>query len=255
MIADELIKNYLPENVAGKNIVITGGTAGIGRATAALLAQLGANVFVAGRTAEHLENTLKEAAEKNYPGKFQGIVADLASKEGITKLFAETDQRFSQLDVLINNAGLAAQGIDKGSFDEWQDVIQSNLLNYIACSHEAYIRMKPNKSGHIINVGSMSSDIKGAGGSVYTATKSGIQGYTESLRKEVNEAGIKVTLIEPGLVGTDMQEKSQEEQQQQQDELKMLKAEDIAAAVYYALIQPRRCDVIAIKIRPHLQLV
>jgi NADP-dependent 3-hydroxy acid dehydrogenase YdfG len=255
MIANKILQDYLPETVAGKNVVITGGTAGIGRATAVLLAQLGANVFIAGRTEEHLENSLKEAHEKQYAGKFQGVVADLSTKEGVAKLFAEIDQRFLQLDVFINNAALAAEGIDKGSFDEWQDVVQSNLLNYIACSHEAFTRMKERKAGHIINVGSMSADIKKAGSSVYTATKSGIQGFTESLRKEVNEAGIKVTLIEPGLVGTDMPENSAEEQQQQQEDLKMLKAEDIAAAIYYALIQPKRCDVVDIKIRPHLQLI
>jgi NADP-dependent 3-hydroxy acid dehydrogenase YdfG len=255
MTTHELLQEYLPESVTGKNIVITGGTAGIGRATAVLLAQLGANVFIAGRTKEHLENTLAEAHEKQYPGKFQGVIADLSTKEGVAKLFVEIDQRFGQLDVFINNAALSAEGIDKDTFDEWRDVVESNLLNYIACSHEAFARMKEKKTGHIINVGSMSADIKRAGSSVYTATKSGIQGFSESLRKEVNEAGIKVTLIEPGLVGTDMPENSAEEQQQQQAELKMLKAEDIAAAIYYALIQPKRCDVVGIKIRPHLQLV
>lgn len=255
MEANELLKDYLPGNIAGKTVVITGGTAGIGRATGVLLAQLGANVFIAGRTEEHLKNSLKEANEKQYAGKFQGVVADLSTKEGIAKLFAEIDQRFAQLDVFINNAALAAKGIDKGIFDEWQDVVQSNLLSYIACSHEAFVRMKKNKAGHIVNVGSMSADIKKEGSSIYTATKSGIQGFTESLRKEVNEAGIKVTLIEPGLVGTDMPENSAEEQQQQQEEQKMLKAEDIAAAIYYSLIQPTRCDVVNIKIRPHLQLI
>ncbi|MDB5116501.1 MAG: short-chain dehydrogenase/reductase [Mucilaginibacter sp.] len=129
MVVNKLLKNYLPESVAGKNIVITGGTAGIGRATAVLLAQLGAHVFVAGRTAAHLEATLKEAAGQHYPGKFQGVVADFATKERITKLFVEIDQRFGQLDVFINNAGLAAEGINKGSFDEGQDVVQSNLLH------------------------------------------------------------------------------------------------------------------------------
>jgi NADP-dependent 3-hydroxy acid dehydrogenase YdfG len=254
MMTNELLRDYLPEAVSGKNIVITGGTAGIGRATAVLLAQLSANVFIAGKTEEHLEHTLKEAAEKQYPGKIQGIVADLATKEGIKKLFVEIDQRFTQLDVFINNAGLAASPIEEGTFDEWQDVLHTNLLNYIACSQEAFARMKRQQAGHIINVGSMSADIKKAGSSVYTATKSGIQAFSESFRKEVNEAGIKVTLIEPGLVGTDMQENSAQEQQQQEEDLKMLKSEDIAAAVYYALIQPKRCDVIVIKIRPHLQL-
>jgi NADP-dependent 3-hydroxy acid dehydrogenase YdfG len=255
MIANEVLKNYLPETVTGKNIVITGGTAGIGRATAALLLQLGANVLITGRTEEHLENTLAEAGEKGYEGKLNGVVADLSTKDGVTSLFAEIDSRFTQIDVFINNAAMAAEGIDKGSFEEYQDVVQSNLLSYIACSHEAFTRMKDKKTGHIVNVGSMSADIKKAGSSVYTATKSGIQGFTESLRKEVNEAGIKVTLVEPGLVGTDMPENSAEEQQQQQEELKMLKAEDIAAAIYYALIQPKRCDVVDIKIRPHLQLI
>jgi NADP-dependent 3-hydroxy acid dehydrogenase YdfG len=251
----EILKDYLPESVAGKTVAITGGTAGIGRATAVLLVRLSANVLICGRTQEHLDNTLKEAAEKQYPGKINGLVADLATKEGVSSFFEEIDQHLGQLDIFINNAALSAEGIDKGSFDEWKDVLESNLLSYIACAHEAAERMKANSSGHIINVGSMSADIKRAGSSVYTATKSGIQGFSESLRKEVNEAGIKVTLIEPGLVGTDMPENSAEEQQQQEDELKMLKAEDIAAAIYYALIQPKRCDVIDIKIRPHLQLI
>ena len=255
MKTNEILQSYLPGTVAEKNIVVTGGTAGIGRAIAVLLAQLGANVLIAGRTEEHLANALKEAADQQYPGRFEGIVADLSTRQGVTKLFAEIDQRFTQLDVFINNAALAAEGIDEGSFDEYEDVVKSNLLNYIACSHEAFARMKEFNAGHIINVGSMSADIKKAGSSVYTATKSGIQGFTESLRKEVNEAGIKVTLIEPGLVGTDMPENSAEEQQKQQEELKMLKAEDIAVAIYYALIQPKRCDVVGIKIRPHLQLI
>src|ERR1700712_4099100 len=115
----ELLKDYLPGDVTGKFIVITGGTAGIGRATAVLLAQLGANVSVAGRTAEHLDNTLRQAHEKTYGGKLQGVVADLSTREGITKLFVEIDQRFAQIDVFINNAGLAAGGIEEGSFDEW----------------------------------------------------------------------------------------------------------------------------------------
>lgn len=250
-----ILQNYFPESVSGKTVAITGGTAGIGRATAVMLAMLGAKVFITGRTKEHLDNTLNEAAEKHYQGSIEGIVADLATNEGVALFFDAIDRKFDALDIFINNAALSAEGIEKGSFDEWKDVVDSNLLSYIACAHEATKRMKPKGTGHIINVGSMSAHIKKADSSVYTATKSGIRGFSESLRKEVNEAGIKVTLIEPGLVGTDMTENSAEEQQKQQEELKMLKAEDIAAAIYYALIQPLRCDVVDLKIRPHLQLI
>jgi NADP-dependent 3-hydroxy acid dehydrogenase YdfG len=99
----------------------------------------------------------------------------------------------------------------------------------------------------------MSADVREQGSSVYVATKSGIQGFSEALRKEVNRDGIKVTLIEPGSVGTDMQQPSPEEQRQKEEKGEMLRAEDIAACVYYCLIQPQRCDVVEVRIRPHLQ--
>ena len=134
-------------------------------------------------------------------------------------------------------------------------MIKTNLLGYIACTREALDRMKPHKAGHIVNIGSMSADVREQGSSIYVATKSGIQGFSESLRKEVNEAGIKVTLIEPGAVGTDMQPVSVPDQRQKEENLEMLKAEDIAAAVLFTLTQPKRCDVVDLKIRPHLQII
>lgn len=101
----------------------------------------------------------------------------------------------------------------------------------------------------------MSADVREKDSSVYVATKAGVQGFSESLRKEVNELGIKVSLIEPGAVGTDMQPVSVPDQQQKEEKLEMLTAEDIAAAVLYVVSQPKRCDVVDVKIRPHLQLI
>jgi NADP-dependent 3-hydroxy acid dehydrogenase YdfG len=134
-------------------------------------------------------------------------------------------------------------------------VVATNLLGYIGCVQEGVRRMRTRGGGHIVNIGSMSADVRESGSSVYVATKSGIQGFSEALRKEINKEGIKVTLIEPGLVGTDMTEDKTpvEEQPQKQREMKMLKAEDIAACVYYCLTQPKRCDVVSVQIRPHLQ--
>ena len=92
--------------------------------------------------------------------------------------------------------------------------------------------------------------------SVYVATKSGIQGFSKALRKELNPLGIKVSLIEPGAVGTDMQsEYSPEEQREKIETMEMLRAEDIAACVLYTITQPKRCDVVHLQIRPHLQSI
>jgi NADP-dependent 3-hydroxy acid dehydrogenase YdfG len=115
--------------------------------------------------------------------------------------------------------------------------------------------MRVRKSGYIINIGSMSAEALHKGTSVYVATKSGVRGFSASLRKEANELDIRVTLIEPGSVGSDMQEESADEQREKIEKMEMLKAEDIAASVLYVLTQPQRCDVVELKIRPLLELI
>jgi len=246
---------YLPESVQHKSILITGGTTGIGRATAILLAAQGANVIIVGQDAQHLSDTLNDLQAAAPSGQVHAVLADLAKEEGISQVFAEVDQHFGKLDILINNAALAYQGISEGERSEWEKVVATNLLGYLSCAHHAITRMQPQGKGHIINIGSMSADVREKGSSVYVATKSAIQGFSESLRKEVNELGIKVSLIEPGAVGTDMQPVSVPDQQKKIENLEMLRAEDIAAAILYTLSQPERCDVVELKIRPHLQVI
>jgi len=246
---------YTLKDVAGLSIVITGGTTGIGRATALLLASKGARVLVAGSDEQHMNDTLADAAKTELRGSLDGVVTDLANEEGINALFEAADSNLGSIDVFINNAALAYQGVSDGGYADWQRVINTNLLGYIACTHFALERMKQKESGHIVNIGSMSADVREKDSSVYVATKSGIQGFSESLRKEVNEQGIKVTLIEPGAVGTDMQPVSVPDQQKQQESQEMMRAEDIAYAVLYAITQPERCDVVDIKIRPHMQII
>lgn len=245
--------DYLTQNISGKCILLTGGTTGIGRATALLLASMGAKVLLTGQDQAHLEDTLKDAGKLDVGDKIRGIIADMSTSEGIEKIFSELDSHFDNLDVLINNAALAYQSIAEGNYNEWEYIIKTNLLGYLACSNRAIQKMKARKAGHIVNIGSMSADVREKGSSVYVATKAGIQGFSESLRKEVNELGIKVSLIEPGAVGTDMQPSTPEEQREKQKNLEMLTAEDIAYSVLYCLAQPPRCDVVELKIRPHLQ--
>lgn len=240
----------------GKNIIITGGTTGIGRATAMLLASHGANILILGRHEGILADALRSIDSANLPGKVDGIIADTSQEQDIAGIFSKADSVFeSGLDILINNAAVAYQSIMEGSYADWQYVINTNLLGYMACVRHAIDRMKEKGWGHIINVGSMSADVREKDSSVYVATKAGVQGFNEALRKEVNQLGIKVTLIEPGAVATDMQPASPQEQQKKVAAMEMLHADDIAATVLYSLSQPARCDVVEVKVRPHLQII
>ncbi len=246
------LKDYLPQSVRNKNILITGATTGIGRATAVLLAQTGANLMHVGRNPEHMKDAL-EAVSREAEGKVYGVLADLGTEEGIARVFEVVDSQFSKIDVLINNVGLPSDSITDGAYRDWEYVLKTNLLSYMACSAEAIKRMK--NKGHIVNIGSMSADVREDSGSVYVATKAGVQAFSESLRKELNPQGIKITLIEPGAVDTDMQEDSTEEKRKKIQNFEMLTSEDIALSILYCLSQPERCDVVELKIRPHRQFI
>ncbi len=255
-LKNEALAAYLPVELTGKNILITGGTTGIGRSAALLLASLGNHVLICGRHEQELQDALGDFKENEIGGSLAGIIADLSSEEDIQKLFKKSDEQFERLDILINNAALAYQSIEEGAYSDWEYIVKTNLLGYMACSRDAIERMKKYRLGHIVNIGSMSADVREEGSSVYVATKAAIQGFSEALRKEINQAsGVKVTLIEPGATGTDMQPVSPDDQRRQEEEGEMLKAEDVAGAILYALSQPRRCDVVSIQIRPHLQLI
>jgi len=248
-----IYEDKLIQPIKGKRILITGGTTGIGRAAAHLLAREN-EVLIVGRHQAELDDALRDFRQlQQVNGKLDGKPIDLANPADIERLFAYADETLGQLDILINNAGLAFNSILEGKYEDWEYILKTNLLGYLACSRQAIDRMRVQGDGHILNIGSMSADVQEKDSSVYVATKSGIQGFSESLRKEVNKLGIKVTLIEPGAVGTDMQPR--EGQAEKQERLEMLKAEDIAVAIYYCLSTPLRCDVVEMQIRPHLQVI
>lgn len=252
---DRALFDYQIEPVADKSILITGGTTGIGRTTAILLASQGARVMIFGRHKQELNDAMKDI--RGAGGEVLGLTADVSDPQDIQRVFKEFDQQMEKLDILINNAALGYGSVLEGGYPEWEYILKTNLLGYMAMSHEAVERMKASGWGHIVNIGSMSADVREKDSSVYVATKAGIQGFSEALRKEVNPLGIKVTLIEPGAVGTDMQsaEYPPEKQREMIEKMEMLRAEDIAACVLYTITQPRRCDVVSLQIRPHLQSI
>jgi len=220
------------------------------------LVAAGAHVLIFGRQEKELNDALESIREAGF-GEARGLTADTAKPEDVKRVFDQAEAEFGGVDILVRNAALAAEGVQEMSPDAWRRVVDVNLSGYIAFCQEAVQRMKAKGRGQIVNVGSMSAKVREKGSSVYVATKAGIEGFTEALRKEVNELGIRVSLIEPGLVGTDMTASKvpPEEQPKKQEEGQMLKAEDIAECIYYTLIQPERCDVVLVQIRPHGQAI
>jgi NADP-dependent 3-hydroxy acid dehydrogenase YdfG len=238
-------------DLAGKAAAISGGTSGIGLATAQLLASYGARVFVFGKDEDKLDAAIESIEEAG--AEAFGIAADQSRPEDVRRIFHAIDEQLGGLDIFVNNAAEYAGELLDEDETAWRRCVETNLLGYMACAREALLRMVPKGQGHLVNVGSMSADLREKGKSVYVTTKAGIQAFSEALRKEVNHRGIKVSLIEPGLVGTPLTEKPEDEMQRREQKGEMLKPEDIAVAIHYCLTQPARCDVVSIQIRPHLQ--
>ena len=248
------LEDYSPKILKGKTVLITGGTTGIGRATARILAGLGAQVFIVGRNKKPLDEAINDTLEMYPDAEIAGTTADLSEQKGVDKMFNAFKKKFGNLDILINNAGLAAEGITGGNYEEWLYVLNTNLLHYMACANKAAAEMK-DRGGFIVNIGSMSAETAEAESTVYVATKAGIRGFSNSLRKELNPKGIRVTLIEPGAVSSDMQPGGGKEHQKKIKKMEMLEAEDIAASIVFILSQPERCDIVTMQIRPSKQLI
>lgn len=231
----------------GKRILLTGGTTGIGRATVAELARHGARVLTLGRHQEELDQVLNEN------DGVAGLTADVATREGIDAIFAAVDDRLGGIDMLVACAALGAEPIHEMAEDAWRYVVETNLVGYLACARAAIERMRSGDGGHLLFVGSVSTDIKAEGESVYAATKAGIQAFAETLRKEVAEHNIKVSVIQPGSVSTPMQECSQEEQRQAVADEKMLLPQEIAETILFVLTRSERADIVNLRIEPRLQ--
>jgi NADP-dependent 3-hydroxy acid dehydrogenase YdfG len=244
-------------SLEGRRVAITGASSGIGEATAELLAKEGATVALGARRKDRIEALAERIGENAHA--LQVDVADEGSARGFVESAAEA---MGGLDDLVNNAGVmllgAVQGADTG---EWRTMIEVNLLGLLYCTHAAMPLMQEGGGGHIVNVSSVAGRTAALGSAVYNMTKWGVNGFSEGLRQEALHSNIRVTLLEPGFVDTELQSHNEnpmvvdniEKMREQIGGDNVLTGEDMANAILYALAQPEHVSVNEILVRPTRQ--
>jgi 3-oxoacyl-[acyl-carrier protein] reductase len=189
--------------LTGRVAIVTGGSRGIGAASAALLAESGAAVVVSGRDADRMDRAVKELTASG--NTVVGVVADAASREDAERLVDTARQRFGRLDVLINNAGITRDTLLVRMKDEdWDRVLEINLRGAFLMTRAATKLMMRQKSGRIINIASTAGVMGNAGQTNYSAAKAGLIGFTKAAARELAHWSIQVNAVAPGLIDTDM---------------------------------------------------
>ena len=235
--------------LAGKTAVVTGASSGIGEATARLLAAEGCNLVLAARR----EDRLNALAAKLGEGAL-AAPTDVTDPAACAALVARTVERFGSLDILVNNAGIGLYGsIPDGDPDDWRKMFDVNVLAALYSTRAAVRHMLARGSGDVVFVSSLAGRrVPAPDGTVYAATKHAIMAVAEGLRQDVHDRGIRVINVEPGLVRTEFPESSypDAEEYYAQKGFVPLEAEDVAAAVLYAVSQPARVSVNEVAVRP-----
>ena len=187
----------------GKVAIVTGASRGIGRGIAMALAESGATVICAARDLAKLEAVAAEIVAAG--GKAQAAVVDVASRESIESLISATVAGHGRIDVLVNNAGITRDNLLlRMKQAEWDDVIATNLTSVFTSTQAVMKPMLKQRGGSIINIGSVVGLTGNAGQANYAAAKAGLVGFSKSVAREVASRGIRVNVITPGFIETDM---------------------------------------------------
>jgi NADP-dependent 3-hydroxy acid dehydrogenase YdfG len=246
-------------DLEGTVALVTGASSGIGEATARALAEAGAAVALVARRAERLEKLGGEIADAG--GTALPIEADVSEREQAEAAVARTVAELGRLDVLVNNAGVMLLGpIVEAPVEEWEQMIQVNLLGLLYATHAAIPHLLeaaekgPREVADVVNISSVAGRIARRGSGVYNATKHGVGAFSESLRQEVTRRHVRVALVEPGAVATELQSHNRpevkEEIEKRFEDMEVLQAEDIAGAIGYVVTRPRHMAVNEVLVRP-----
>lgn len=227
----------------GKTALITGATAGFGEACAERFAKEGYRLIVTGRRSERLA-ALQQRLEAEYGAEIMPLVFDVRDKAAITAALESLPEAWRQIDVLVNNAGLALDlsTIDEGNTDDWDTMIDTNVKGLLYVSRMVIPWMKERKSGHIINIGSTAAKIVYAKGNVYCASKAAVDALSQGMRIDLLPYGIKVTAVHPGAAETEFSlvrfKGDEDKAKGVYTGFQPLQAEDVANVVWYCCSLP-----------------
>lgn len=230
---------YLAISLEGKKAIITGAGKGIGRATALALAKEGVSLGLIARTEADLQKVADEVKSKGVDVSI--ATADVGSNEEVTATIDKLITEFGTVDILINNAGIAKfGGFLELDVEEWEQIIQVNLLGMYYVTRAVLPTMIEQKSGDIINISSTAGERDGPVTSAYSASKFGVLGLTESLAMEARKSNIRVTALTPSTVVTDL---AINQGLVKGDEENVLQAEDLAELIVAQLKLNKRVFV------------
>ncbi|MEA2448489.1 MAG: hypothetical protein QOG63_421 [Thermoleophilaceae bacterium] len=238
----------------GKVAAVTGASSGIGEATALALSRAGAAVALGARR----EDRLRELAERidSEGGRARPFAVDVSDEASANAFVNHAHSELGGLDILINNAGVMLLGpIEGADTEQWRRMVDVNLLGLLYCTHAALPLMREAGGGDIVNLSSVAGRFARPGSGVYNLTKFGVNAFSEALRQEVIDAKIRVVVIEPGYVETELQGHNEGAVRETIGKMReqigdVLTADDIARGIEYAVTQPPHVAVNEVLIRP-----
>jgi NADP-dependent 3-hydroxy acid dehydrogenase YdfG len=247
------------ENLSGTVALVTGASSGIGEATAVALAQQGAAVAIVARRKDRIEALASRIVDAG--GTALAIEADVSSQEQAQALVERTVSELGRLDTLINNAGVMLLGPAVGApLEEWDRMIGVNVQGLLYCAHAAVPHLlqaaqdSPRKVADMVNISSVAGRVARNGSGVYNLTKHGVGAFSESLRQEVARRHVRVSLVEPGAVATELPSHNRpeilEQLQSRFGDMERMQADDIADAISYIVTRPWHVAINEMLIRP-----
>jgi NADP-dependent 3-hydroxy acid dehydrogenase YdfG len=238
--------------------LVTGASSGIGAATAVSLAGLGAKVALVARRTDRLSDLANRLQADGATAVV--ITADVTKQSEADKAVAETVSELGRLDTLVNNAGVMLLGpVIDAPVEEWERMVQINVLGLLYCTHAALPHLLraaedgPRRVADLVNISSVAGRETRNGSGVYNATKHGVGAFSDALRKEVTTRHVRVSLIEPGAVDTELASHNRPEILagiRQRFAIERLRAEDIADAIAYVISRPRHVAINEVLVRP-----
>jgi NADP-dependent 3-hydroxy acid dehydrogenase YdfG len=238
--------------------LITGATSGIGKCTAIEFAKHGYDLIITGRRQERLTE-LKDALMREHCVKVIDLCFDIRIEKEVEKTMNDLPAEFKKIDVLVNNAGLAAglSPIQDGKSSHWEQMIDTNIKGLLYMSRHVSNLMIARKKGHIINVGSIAGKEVYANGNVYCATKHAVDALNKGMRIDLLPHGIKVSAINPGMVETEFSivrfDGDEERAKKVYENIVPLKPEDIAETIYWMASRPAHVNINDLIIMPTIQ--